>query len=341
MHGPDIISVARATGRPCSRSLGASSCWASGWTSTGWSSGLRSSPRRPAGNDGPSTRWRTTCTRSGGRSSRRCSSTRAERPIDEAVDAFLEDRNGRLRAGAAVHAVARDGGSHRPLAAHGRPPAAPLARLLRRVTRRRRSPSPRPASSLHDADPDPPEPRLEDVGSVPVAAASRGFEPASRSPPSPRSRPTSTGSRRAPCRRGCRCGRSGCAPPSASNAARRRARAAAFRRNVARPWFRRIWFRRCSILSRLGEVVGVGCRRHPRNEHGDDHHDAVGVSGCDEATEGSGAYARDSSHLHGIFTARASRLRFPADFDAVQPVRASIRRRPRTRTRDRSPVRRR
>ena len=59
-----------------------------------------------------------------------------------------------------------------------------------------------------------------------------------------------------------------------------------------------------------GEVVGVSSRRHPRNEHGDDHHDAWESPDAKEATEGPAGVSVPSGLFHGIFTA-SNGLRFP------------------------------
>ena len=69
-----------------------------------------------------------------------------------------------------------------------------------------------------------------------------------------------------------------------------------------------------------GDVVGVSCRRHPRNEHGDDHHEQWESPDEIEATEGPEVRPR----FQTIFTTSLSgpkKLRCMRDCDAVQPVR--------------------
>ena len=130
VHGPDIISVSRATGRPVLEV-------ARGFFLLGerldidWlEQRLAEQPAKTRWHDGRSTRWRTICTRSAARSSRPCSNM-GGRPIDEAVDVFLEDRSAAYgRVQRFMRSLAMEGVTD--LSADGRPPPAPFARVLRR-----------------------------------------------------------------------------------------------------------------------------------------------------------------------------------------------------------------
>ena len=158
VHGPDIISVSRATGRPVLEV-------ARGFFLLGerleidWlEQRLDEQPAK--------TRWQRWAVHS------------MEDDLytirREIIETVLEqagrpaDRRGRrrvprgperrLRTGAAVHAGARDGGRDGPLPAHGRAPPAPLARVLSAPSAAVEDRGhPHQAARLHDADPDPPE----------------------------------------------------------------------------------------------------------------------------------------------------------------------------------------